>query len=105
MESNELMRKKAFTLAELLIAVIILGIATASIVPILTKKLLKTENEAKNKAYVSFDCKEIVNEYCSLCDKKYKYCYTCELKCPTGYLAQQMKLLVNAVILLSNMTA
>lgn len=77
--------KKAFSLVELLISLIIISVSVAAFIPIITKKMQNVRVAISSVDKISQNCDDI-DPMCKLCLGK--QCINCEKICPIAQFAQ-----------------
>ncbi len=74
-------KKKGFSLAELIVAFLVVAVVTASAVPVLFKKMGIKNISGAN--IISKNCDATIGSDCKICYKN-KKCISCPLECPSG---------------------
>ena len=76
--------KWAFSLVEMMVALIAIACIAASVTPIVTKKITGRKlNLSTNLVNLTIDCEEKFGPECKLCEKT-KRCLLCDKQCPEG---------------------
>lgn len=77
------MKKKgrAFSLVELMFFMLIVSIALAAFMPVISRKISADSPATRIEGAVKYNCQQY-GEYCAVCYKK--GCLLCEIECPSG---------------------